>query len=355
VAAADGNAVLTFELLDPRGGLRGVRLLQEVGLPEPLEFSRVRHRWRLEVPRSDVDRMEYLFEIEDRRGRHSMVLDPTNPQRVGGAFGDKSVREFPGYRPPAWLDTAPVAAREQQLTVAAAGLDADIEVTVWSPADLADDQPAPLVVVHDGPQFARLGGITHFLGAGMATSALPRVRAALVDPGDRNAWYAANPRYAEALCADVVAALDERVPATVRVGVGASLGALALLHAHRRHPDIFGALLLQSGSFFTPASDGHESEFPGWAATTGFVTGVAADASSPHRQGEAPVPTVLTCGTVEENLANNRAMTEHLRRLGYPAELVVVRDAHNYTAWRDALDPSLTRLIEAAVERPRAA
>jgi enterochelin esterase family protein len=57
------------------------------------------------------------------------------------------------------------------------------------------------------------------------------------------------------------------------------------------------------------------------------------------------VPTVLTCGTVEENLANNEAMTATLRRLGYPAELATVRDAHNFTAWRDALDPHLTRLI----------
>jgi enterochelin esterase-like enzyme len=58
-----------------------------------------------------------------------------------------------------------------------------------------------------------------------------------------------------------------------------------------------------------------------------------------------PVPSVLTCGTVEENLANNRRMADALRNLGYPARLVVVRDAHNYTAWRDALDPHLTDLL----------
>jgi enterochelin esterase family protein len=57
------------------------------------------------------------------------------------------------------------------------------------------------------------------------------------------------------------------------------------------------------------------------------------------------VPAVLTCGTVEENLANNEAMAATLRRLGYPTRLVRVRDGHNYTAWRDALDPNLTGLV----------
>ena len=61
-----------------------------------------------------------------------------------------------------------------------------------------------------------------------------------------------------------------------------------------------------------------------------------------------PVPVVLTCGTVEENRANNEAMTAVLQRLGYDARFVLRRDAHNYTAWRDALDPHLTGLVTRA-------
>ena len=56
-------------------------------------------------------------------------------------------------------------------------------------------------------------------------------------------------------------------------------------------------------------------------------------------------PTVLTCGSVEENLANNRDMLHVLRRHGYPATLVEVPDAHTWIGWRDALDPHLTRLL----------
>ena len=45
------------------------------------------------------------------------------------------------------------------------------------------------------------------------------------------------------------------------VGLGASLGALALLHAQRRFPRTFAGLCLQSGSFFVPRFDRHESGF----------------------------------------------------------------------------------------------
>jgi hypothetical protein len=34
---------------------------------------------------------------------------------------------------------------------------------------------------------------------------------------------------------------------------------------------------------------------------------------------------------------------------GYPAWLGLVRDGHNWTCWRDAFDPHLPALIEAAL------
>jgi enterochelin esterase family protein len=65
------------------------------------------------------------------------------------------------------------------------------------------------------------------------------------------------------------------------------------------------------------------------------------------REPDGPaIPAVLTCGAVEENLANNRDMAETLRRQGYPVTFVEVPDAHNWTGWRDALDPHLTSLIQ---------
>ena len=43
------------------------------------------------------------FELRHPDGWREEVCDPTNPRRAPGAFGDKSVVEFPDYRAPGWL------------------------------------------------------------------------------------------------------------------------------------------------------------------------------------------------------------------------------------------------------------
>jgi enterochelin esterase family protein len=58
-----------------------------------------------------------------------------------------------------------------------------------------------------------------------------------------------------------------------------------------------------------------------------------------------PIPIAMTCGTAEENLANNRATRDALECQGYEVALHENRDAHNWTAWRDSLDPGLTGLL----------
>jgi S-formylglutathione hydrolase FrmB len=53
----------------------------------------------------------------------------------------------------------------------------------------------------------------------------------------------------------------------------------------------------------------------------------------------------MTCGTVEENLANNRAVRDALVAQGYDVYLFENRDAHNWVGWRDTFDPHLTDLL----------
>jgi enterochelin esterase family protein len=288
--------------------------------------------------------MEYLFEVTDRHGTRT-ITDPANPLRAPGAFGEKSVLELDGYVAPAWLDAPTVDGDySDELELDAPLLDHPVPLSVWSPSQLPAGEPAPLLLVHDGPEFDRLGGLTTYLAAAIAAGTLPPVRAALLAPTDRDGWYAANDRYAQTVADVVLPRLDELAPATARVGVGVSLGALAMLHLQRRHPAAVQGLFLQSGSFFTPRLDPQERRFSGFSAVTEFVASVHAAAPDP-----SAVPAVLTCGTVEENRANNEAMATTLLRLGYPSRLVLVPDAHNYTAWRDALDPQLTQLVHDVV------
>jgi enterochelin esterase-like enzyme len=341
VVDADGA---TFSLCDPTGRICGVRLEQEVGLRTGLDFTRRGGAWTLRLPRPPVDRMEYLFEISDHRGKHATITDPGNPLRAGGAFGDKSVVQFPGYREPYWLTMPGVPERTQPLSVKTRARRTTMTGVLWSPEDLAADEPAPLLVVHDGPEYATLAGLTAYLGAMIAAGTMPALRAALLSPGDRNSFYSANRGYANALCQEVVPVLDELAPTTARIGLGASLGALAMLHAHRSFPETFSGLVLQSGSFFSPELDPQESGFSGFKPVTGFVAEIE-QATSDSR----PIPVVITCGAPEENLANNKQMVAALTGLGYPVDFHEVRDAHNYTAWRDALHPAATDLFTAVV------
>ena len=119
------------------------------------------------------------------------------------------------------------------------------------------------------------------------------------------------------------------------VAIGASLGALAMLHAQHRHPGTFAGLFLQSGSFFTPERDIQERGFSRWARVTAFVAEVLAGG-----RGPGAAPAVLTCGAGEENIHNNREMAAALGE-----QLHELADLHNYIAWRDALHPHLTGLL----------
>jgi len=322
-----------LRLADPDARYSAVRLHSD--LPA-LEFERAGAEWTLDLGGAPVTRLEYELELVLAGGGSEWVLDPGNPLRAPGAFGDKSVLLLDGYDAPAWLGEPVIDAAERELVVGGRGLGTNVSVRLWSPADAKDREALPLLVANDGPEYAELAGLTDYAGTMIASGVLPRFRIALVAPGARNEWYSASPLYAGALVRGVLPAVAAEVGVRgAPVAIGASLGALAMLHAQHRHPGTFGGLFLQSGSFFTPEHDIQERGFERWARVTSFVAEVLGGGT-----GSGAAPAVLTCGAGEENIHNNREMAaalgEQLHELG---------DLHNYTAWRDALDPHLTHLL----------
>jgi enterochelin esterase family protein len=330
---------LTFR--GPRG-LRAVRFRSELfkrGDPPELTRRGRSLTWELRLPRPvGVDRVEYLLELVHADGGTELVTDPANPLVAPGPFGDKSVFELAGYHPPVWLDEEAERGSVEPLAISSRLLRADVTGLLWTSAGADEDGPLPLLVVHDGPEYAKFSGLTRMLDAAVAQLELPPMRATLLQPVRRNETYSAAKRYADALATEVVPALP---PTGSRVGMGASLGALAMLHAHRVHTALFAGLFLQSGSFFRRELDGYERGFPRFERIARFVGGVRRT-----RGWENPVPVTMTCGMGEENLGNNRAMRDLLASQGYPVELVEHRDAHNWVSWRDVLHPHLTVLLE---------
>ena len=346
------NDAVTWHVGDSDGRLEGVRLWSDFDLGDT-SFRRSPGGWELAVPLEKVppvDRLEYLLE-KTQDGRTVLVTDPANPRVVGGAFGDHSWVSL-GYREPAWLGLTPPLGTRRDIVVEGTAVD-DVAVQLWSPEGTEPDEELPLLLSHDGPEMDHLGELTRFVGVMTAlrrvqgTGGLPPVRVALLAPGPRDERYSASTAYADALCETVVPALLAEAPTVGRpVLMGQSLGALAALHAEWRHPGTFSGLLLQSGSFFTPQLDGHESGHGGWDRITAFVAEVLAATEAPS------TPPVGICfGTAEENAANNRHLAAALVRLGVRVSLGEVRDGHTWTCWRDLLDPHLIDVLAAAARR----
>jgi enterochelin esterase family protein len=320
-----------FRVDDPERELQSVRLYQDIHRPRNgPPFDACDGAWELEFPRPQVDRMEYLIEFDGH-----MAPDPENPLRAPGAFGDKSVIEFPGYAPPTWLNGTGPGGTLIHTSIRSRVLKTELPIILWSSEDADPRAALPLVVAHDGSEYANLASLLSLLARHGP------VRAALLDPViDRDEIYSASATYARALSSEVLPALAYQAPASIRIGMGASLGALAMLHAQTLRPSSFGALFLQSGSFFRQRWDRQESGFPRFRRIARFVGEVLSAQSTP-----APIPVTMTCGTVEENLTNNRAVAAALKRQGHEVTLHVNRDAHNYVAWRDCLHPHLTDLL----------
>jgi enterochelin esterase family protein len=322
---------------DPQQRYVAVRLCSDRPLRRR-DFRRDEGGWVLRLPRIQLARLEYELELSCRDGTTAVTCDPGNAQRAPGAFGEKSVLVAPGYRPPDWLDAGGGPGAFEHVGIRVQGHELDIEV--WSPSE----GQLPLLLVHDGPEYDALASLTRYAGAMVQTGALPPFRVALLPPGDRDEWYSASAVYGRALCHRIVPALRAQIGVAGRpVGMGASLGALAMLQAQRRWPGTFDGLFLQSGSYFVPRYDRHESGFPRYGRIVRFVRSVLRARSHPE-----PVPAMMTCGAEEENVHNNRLMASALATQGYPARLHEVPDLHNYTGWRDAFEPHLTHLLKRA-------
>jgi enterochelin esterase family protein len=343
---SESDVVFTVE--DPAGDLSGVNLHQEIQRPRigPPFTQASEGTWRLRLARPDVDRMEYMLELAHEDGSSRLTSDPGNPLTAPGPFGDKSVVEWSEYRAPSWLG----GDFDYPGSIAGASIDCgplgtSLPVLLWSSHGADDGQPLPLLVAHDGPQYSEFSKLLMMLDRKTSEGMLPPMRAALIGPVERNEIYSASAVYGRSLAHHILPWLSGHAPTPqgrrFRVGMGASLGGLAMLHVHRTYPASFGALFLQSGSFFRQRFDKHEWDFPRFRRISRFVGRVLTAEEWIH-----PVPVTMTCGVIEENLVNNRAVHDALAEQGYDVRLATSRDGHNWVSWRDTFDPHLVDLLQ---------
>lgn len=349
-----GAHSVMFRVRDSARALDSVRLHQEITRPRPgPHFARDGDIWQLRWRRPPVDRLEYKFELAQAPGDVEIVCDPNNDARAPGPFGDRSVIEWPEYRAPGWVEASPnEPGTVTDLRIPVRSPRAEFHALVWNSPRADPERPLPLLVAHDGLEYDSHSGLLRFLATQVEAGALPPMRAALLAPVDRDHSYSASAKYARVFGQELLPALLRAAPTppghAMRVGMGASLGALAMLHVHRTKPATFGALFLQSGSYFRQRFDPQESSFVRFRRITRFVGRVLTQTGWAHT-----VPISMTCGSGEENVHNNRAMRASLQRQGYAVRWHEVRDAHNWTAWRDCFEPALGPLLSEVWRREK--
>jgi enterochelin esterase-like enzyme len=217
----------------------------------------------------------------------------------------------------------------------------DVELTIVTPVGTRRTDPLPLLVAHDGPEYSRRAHLVSTLRRAMDDCRMPPTRVVLLEPGSRNERYAANPDWADALTRHVLPTVEAAYATAGKPTVmGASLGALASLQAEWRHPGTFGALFLQSGSFFRKRLD-DEEDFEFWDRVTAFVAGVR---RARKRRTDARI--VMTCNADEGNLANNRQMAQTLAAIGHDVTFHELPGRHDWRYWQAGFDPFLLTLLQ---------
>ncbi len=338
---------VTFRLPDPGPEVERVALFQEVVWPrEGPSLERTEGGFEVVLSRPLVNRMEYLFQLHLGSGGSKLATDPGNPLRASGPFGDKSVIEFPEYRPPEWTRMAVFpSGRIEDFEIPCPSLDSPMPARLWSAPGSDPLEELPLLIALDGLEYDRYSSLTQLLDYEVALGRLPPMRAALLHPVQRDRDYSASESFTRSLALEVLPHLGSlvaipRAPRW-RVGMGASLGGVAVLFAQWTMPCLFGGLFLQSASVFNHHYFSADLRFDHMERICNFTESLLSAKSAAR-----PVPAVLTCGGVEETLLANTAIAAGLGRLGYRASLDRLPDGHNWVAWRDAFAPHLIGLLQ---------
>jgi enterochelin esterase family protein len=213
---------------------------------------------------------------------------------------------------------------------------------LYLPARFRKSRRYPLVIAHDGRDYLRYAALEVVLNNMIHRLEIPPMIVALTDPGDRLREYAADERHARFVVEELLPALASDYPIDkrrrFRALLGASFGAVASLSTAWRYPDVFGRLLLQSGSFaFTDI--GRNPRGPAFEPVVDFVNRFR---NAPGRPAEKMF---VSCGMYESLIYENRSLVPLLQSTGMDVRYVEARDGHNWENWRDRLREGLSWLF----------
>jgi enterochelin esterase-like enzyme len=327
-----------------RGEADEVFLIHRIfGLPDHLPLRRLHGTdlWYVVLELPEGSRVEYQLEVA-RGGQRERINDPLNPRLARSPVGDSSVCYAHGHVIPDWTFPDPEARPGSlaDMVVPSRALRRDARVTLYLPARFRRPARYPLLIVHDGGDYLGFAEAKTVLDNLIHRLDVAELVAAFVHPGDRLTEYANSAAHARYLTAELLPRLEEELPLMGRPGgrclMGSSFGAVASLATAYRYPEVYGSLLVQSGSFvFTDIGNDHGGG-PAFEPVVRFINRYRA---APRRVAGRMF---VSCGVYEPLITPNRSMVPVFEAAGMTVRYVEARDGHSWENWRDRLRDGLS-------------
>lgn len=327
-----------------RGDVDEVHVLHRiVNQPQRVPMKRLGQTslWYVTIELPEGSRVEYQLEL--RRGEHhEQGNDPLNPNVAHSPVGSSSVCQAVGYVTPEWTQVDPDARPGElhDLVLGSRALRRQTLSRVYLPARYRTSTAYPLLIVHDGDDYLNYSAMKTVLDNLIHRLDMAETIVVFSNPGDRLREYTNYAAHARHLTAELIPHLEEHYSLIgrpdARALMGASFGAVASLSVAYRNPEMFGSLLLQSGSFvFTDIGDDHGGG-PAFDPVVKFMNRYRA---RPRRVTDRMF---ISCGVYEPLIVPNRSMVPVFESTGTTVRYVEARDGHSWENWRDRLRDGLS-------------
>jgi enterochelin esterase-like enzyme len=288
------------------------------------------------------------IDLKDQKAVNQRIstfkTDPLNPKTYLG-LPPTSLVELPGAPPQPWTKRSPdvPAGKIEEKKLKSAILGNERKVWVYTPPGYkTSGEPYGLMVLFDGFAYTLLVPTPVILDNLLAKGLILPMIAIVLDnptPRSRDDEMPCNARFADFLASEAVPWVRDNYNVTKDANriivAGSSYGGLAATFAGFRHPEVFGNVISQSGSFWWKPNGDAEHEW----LTRQFV-------ASPR----LPVRFYLDIGLMErgpspdggpDQVVVNRHMRDVLRAKGYFVHYVEFNGGHEYLSWRGTLSDAL--------------
>ncbi|TDR39953.1 enterochelin esterase family protein [Tahibacter aquaticus] len=281
--------------------------------------------------------------------RYELFPDPLNPATFprGSAPAEaQSVATGPAAKENVYLQAKAgvPAGTVHKEEFDSAALQGKRTLTVYTPAGYAAHSPRlPLLLVFDAEAYLDQIAAPTILDNLIAAGKIPPVIAVFVhSAGTRDTDLPPNDRFPAFIVDEVLPHLQQRYRLTAdprkTIACGSSLGGLAAAHLAYRHPQAFGQVISQSGSYWWWRE--YQTE-PGPSAKAGWLIKQIAESK------KRPVRFYLEAGLWESAgmIYANRMLASVLRGKGYAVDYHEFIGGHHYAYWQQTFPDALIAVL----------